>query len=299
MRFYFLSSVPCALKIGGVFYGTVNDFERFLDLSPKDNLFVEFLPVNAQPVRFFITEEIRFSPPENCEVYLLPNAVALYANHFAPLDTTLRPHVQKAFDDTLITVFSQGEVQVSLQSASGFFVRSLPPCFCDCSLSCHGDLFCLETENRLFALTKFGVPVLDEKVISYHFENDELVAVLPLLDSRNRRASVRYRLFETGVERTGFTLLFPDENGETFPDELLAYAFFESVLIGADYARFLGDSLQAKATSVKTFLGDFQAVFPAQNGNGCLLVYPKAERLYEVKPFSVETENGKIIDLKG
>ncbi|MBQ9729798.1 MAG: hypothetical protein IJV80_03200 [Clostridia bacterium] len=179
MRFYFLSSSPCALKLSGAYFGTVNDFERFIDLTPKDNIFAEFIPCGAQPVCFFINENIRFCPPENCEVYLLPNAVALYVKRFPPSDSVLRPHVQKTFDDTLITVFSQGEVQVSLQSALGFFVRSLPPCFANCELSFHGGLFFLETPNQLLALTKTGDLVLDEKVLEYSFQSDTLTAVLP------------------------------------------------------------------------------------------------------------------------
>jgi hypothetical protein len=60
MKIYFLASQPCALKIGGTFFGMVNDFERFAEFSLKDNLFVEFIPENALPICFFLNESIRF-----------------------------------------------------------------------------------------------------------------------------------------------------------------------------------------------------------------------------------------------
>ena len=64
MKIYFLSSRPCALMLGGVFFGMINRFERFAEIEPKDNVFAEFIPEGALPVGFFVTEKLRFSPPE-------------------------------------------------------------------------------------------------------------------------------------------------------------------------------------------------------------------------------------------
>ena len=68
MKIYFLSSRPCALMLGGVFFGMTDTFERFAEIEPKDNVFAEFIPEGALPVGFFITEKLRFSPPEQ-DVY--------------------------------------------------------------------------------------------------------------------------------------------------------------------------------------------------------------------------------------
>jgi hypothetical protein len=54
MKVYFLSSQPCILTLNGAYFGTTDTFERFLELSPKDNLFVEFTPENGLPIRFFL-----------------------------------------------------------------------------------------------------------------------------------------------------------------------------------------------------------------------------------------------------
>lgn len=299
MKFYFLSSRPCALKLGGVYFGVVNDFERFIDLSPKENVFVEFVPENAQPISFFITEQIRFTPPERCEVYLLPNAVAIYARDFYSTDPTLYPLLQKSFDNGLITVFFQGALQISLETERGFFVQPLPPSFQAVDISYHGGLYFIEGKNALLAFTPYGKEVLNEQVLTFSFEENTLNATLPLADSKKRYANCSWLLSEAGAERQQFTVVEKSNSDDLLPNGLLAYAFFESVLIGANYAAFLCDELQSRAAEVKEFLGSFREVLPTERDTACDLVYQKADRLFEVKRFEVEIKEGKIVDFKG
>ena len=138
MRIYFLSSRPCALKVGGVFFGAVDSFERFAEINLSDRLFIEFIPENALPVSFFLTENIRFEPPQRCEVYLLRNAIAIYARDFPPSDFTLRPITQIADENCLATVFCQGGVHLSIQTDKNFFTSPLPQVlFSDSWKLCH------------------------------------------------------------------------------------------------------------------------------------------------------------------
>ena len=81
--------------------------------------------------------------------------------------------------------------------------------------------------------------------------------------------------------------------------ELLAYAFFESVLLGADYAQFLADELLPKKEELVDFLGDFVSVAPTKDPFCCGLVRKKAERLFEVIYYTIERKNNKIIDIRG
>ena len=74
MKIYFLSSRPCALTLNDAYFGITDGFERFAEISLKDKLFVRFSPENAQPVSFFLTENIRFDPPTGCDIYLLKDA---------------------------------------------------------------------------------------------------------------------------------------------------------------------------------------------------------------------------------
>ena len=299
MKIYFLSSMPAALTVNGAYLGIVDGFERFAELALRDNLFIRFEPENALPIGFFLTEQIRFSPPENCEVYLLKDGIAIYARDFPPNDCTLKPITQKREGDCLATVFRQGEVQLALQTQHGAFTAPLPRSFADCELSFHEGLIFVHNENSLAIFTQNGDCVFLETIHSYRVEEQTLTAVLPLLDSLGRKAECTYTLSERGVERISFTLMQERSIHGNPREELLAYAFFESVLLGADYACFLHDELAEKAEEIKAFLGKFIAVTVTENPFVCGLVRPKAERLFEVAYYTVEISEGKITDIQG
>ena len=144
MKIYFLSSMPCALSINETFFGTTDDFERFAELALRDNLFIRFAPENALPITFFLTEQIRFSAPKGCEVYLLRDSIAIYARDFPPSDFTLRPVAQKRVDDCLVSVFRQGEVQLSVQNATNYYTAPLSPDFAECEMQMHENLIFLQ-----------------------------------------------------------------------------------------------------------------------------------------------------------
>ena len=303
MKIYFLSSRPCALTLNDAYFGITNDFERFADISLKDNLFVRFSPENASPVCFFLTENIRFTPPKGCDIYLLKDAIAIYAHGFHPLDCTLRAIAQTTDGDCTATVFEQGEIQLSLQSAKGFFVTALSSDFAQCELRFENGLLFVRAPDTLAVFTKTGEKLFLEKVLSYELDNGVFKAVLPLSDSLGRIAECSYALENNACTRTAFILKQSRaRDGSTdetaIYHDLLAYAFFETVLLGGDYTEMLAPCLQDKANELRSFLGKFTAVTVTDNPCVCGLVRPKAERLFEVVYFTVETENGKIIDIK-
>jgi hypothetical protein len=302
MRIYFLSSKPCALKIGGVFFGAVDDFERFADVTLSDNLFIEFIPENGLPLAFFLTETIRLQPPQGCEVYLLRDSIALYARDFPPADFTLRPIAQKRFDDILVSVYQQGGLQLTMQTANDFFTTTLPPSFSVCTLSSHAGLFFIEGENCLSLYTRAGKCVFMEEIEGFSVTENELNATLPLSDALGRVADCAWLLDENGCYRTRFSLRQARaHDGETdeekIADELLAYAFFESVLLGIDCADFLSDDLRIKAKDIVGFLGAFKGVAITRDPFTCGLIREKAPRLFELAYFTATVENGKITDI--
>lgn len=304
MKIYFLSSVPCALLLNGAYFGLTDRFERFAEVHLADNILAEFLPENAQPIRFFITENLIASPPKGCEVYLLQDSVAIFARDFPPVNDTLRVIAQERFEKSLVTVFSQGGVQVSIETEEGFFISYLPPSFSVCEILFQEELFFLQGQNCLAIYTQKGERVFLEEVASFEVENGELKAILPLSDSLGRSANCVFALSKAGCVRKSCTLTqartregAADE--EQILRELLPYAFFESLLIGADCTPFLSDELAPRADDLRGFLGDFRGVAPTDDPLVCRLIYEKAERLFEVKEFKVSLEKDKITDISG
>ena len=304
MKIYFLSSMPCELTLNGVFFGITDNFERFAEINLSDRVFAKFTPEGKLPIGFFITEELLSAPPLGCEVYIIKEGVAVFARDFPPADFTLRPIAQERFGSCLVSVFQQGNVQLSLETEHGFFVSHLPPSFSVCTLSMHADLCFIEGQNFLAIYTKRGKCVFLEQILDFEVHKNELNATMPLSDALNRVAKCRYLLEENGCERTAFSIHQAraqdgDFSLEKIQNELLPFAFFESVLIGANYAEFLCDSLKEKADGIRAFLGDFVAVTLTKEPHTCGLVRHKAERLFEVAYFTVETNDGKITDITG
>lgn len=296
MKIYFLSSQPCALSINDCYFGITDAFERFAHLSLKEKTCVRFQPENAQSICFFLTEDIRFSPPQGCDVYLLRDGIAIYAYDFAPNDYTLRPITQLREGKTLATLFMQGRVHLSIENENGFFTSTLPPSFATATLTLRGDFLFVETPSQLAVYTKTGECVLLEDILSVTIAEDTLTLRLPLSDRFSRTATCRYRMQENAFKRISFQI----EQPATAPKEdLLAYAFFESIRIGGDYTQLLCESLREKADQIVAFLGDFCDVVITDDVRVCGLVRKKQPHLFEVDYFHVEIEEGKITDVKG
>ncbi len=297
MKIYFLSSRPCALTINGVFYGVTDNFERSAELTLSDRLYIQFSPEGAQPIGFFTSESLSQIAPDGCDVYLLKDGLAIYAHDFPPSDFTLRPIAQKRQGDTLVTVFHQGKTQLCVNTPENTFNAYIPPTFEKCSIDFYEDWIILSGES-LGVFTKECKPILVEKILSFSLEENTLRAALPLSDRLGRIADCAWTLSNGECKLTEFTLRqSPQEN--KVPPDLLAYAFFESILLKADYSAFLSDELQAESEQIVAFLGDFTAVTLTKNEKECGLIRNKGERIYEVAYFSVEIQDGKITDVRG
>ncbi len=294
MKIYFLSCQPAELTLNNVFFGIADTFERFAEVELSDKLFARFTPQNALPVGVFLDEGLFTSPPPFCETYILKDGIALYIKRFPPLDHTLVPIAQARKDDVLVTVFRQGDVHISIQTRESFFVSTLPPSFSVCALSFHGKLCFVKGEDQLAVFNEEGKRVLLERVLEFSVTDNTLNATLPLSDSLQRVADCKYELHENGVTQTQFTLR---ESQGRSPDELLAYAFFESILLGIDHTRFLCEELQPQANSIVEFLGPFEGVTLTDAPYTCGLIKRKTDNVFELFYATVRVNLGKITDV--
>ena len=295
MKIYFLSSRPCALSVGGAYFGITDRFERFASVCLSDNLLITFTPENALPLSFFLTENVRFKAPAGVEVYLFKDAIALYARDFPPCDFTLQPIAQERKNDLLVSVFKQGNLQVSFQSNDGFFVQPLRGDFEKCEISFHEQLIFLHAKNTLAVFTPTGNQLFQETVESFTVENNELCAKIPI----NQTAYIQgtWQLSDTACTKKSLSLI--GQTTTNTKDALLPYAFFESVRIGANIDAMLSDELLPEKEKILSFLGDFVSVSPTTDENTCALLRQKGERLFEASYFTAEVEHGKIKDIVG
>lgn len=296
MRIYFLSSQPAALYVGGAYFGQTHDFERYAEISLQDGLPVRFEAEGMHPVTFFLDERLPLQPPTGVSVYRLQNGLAVYCDGFLSTDDTLRVVAQARKGDTLATVCRQGGVFLGIDSPQGFFSATLPPSFAVCELFFVGNLVGVKTAEDVAIFSTNAERLLLERYVSIEETESEFRLTIPLSDRYGRQADCRYEIGENYLRRMSYQLRQTETADK---DGLIAYAFFESVRIGADFSTFLCEDLQKNAPSVRDFLGDFLHVLPTENPKQCLLVYQKAERLFDVRPFTVEVEGDTIIDVTG
>ena len=272
-----------------------------MEISPKDKIFAQFIPEGKLPIGFFITEELRFSAPTGCEVYLLRDGVAVVARDFVTPDLSMRLITQKRENDLLVSVFVHGSLQVSLESSDGFFTATLPHSFERCELFFQDEFALLKSPTALAVFHRSGKQVLSENILSYTLDGNVLTAILPLFDHLQSTAECSWILEQGECKRISFTIR-REQNGkpiDVLQAELLPYAFLESVLIGANFEEMLCDDLLPKKDKIRDFLGEFTAVTLTENPNVCGLVRQKGERLFEVDYFTIEQKDGKITDVRG
>ena len=296
MRVYFLSSMPAALYVGGAYFGQVSDFERFAEISLQDHLPVRLDAAGMLPMHFFLHEQIPLSPPDGIDVYRFDGGIALYAHGYTHADSTLSVIAQEKRENVLATVCKQGGIFLCINTPEGFVNAPLPPSFWACELFFIGEHILIKNPTQVCVFHKNGRLLLQENYLRVEWTDSELQLILPLSDQYKRTAECTYSIFGDRVERTAYRL----KQDDSIPtDGLLAYAFFESVRIGADFTQFLCKELQEHPENITDFLGNFLSVLPTANPTVCLLVYKKAERLFDVRKFSVVFDDGKITDING
>lgn len=299
MKVYFLSAQTCALTVNGAYFGITDSFEKFATVSLKDKLCVCFTPQNALPLCFFLTEDILFTPPDGCDVYLCGDAIAIYAHTFPARDNRLKIITQNTCENLVVTVFQQGEVQATFQMVDNVMIAYLPPSFTTCNVTFWGDFCLLQSPKRLHIYTKQGECVFQERASSFRIDNDILHVTLPVSDALGFVAETQWQAQENTLARVQYTLkqIRPAALQGDMKTAMLAYAFFESVRIGADLLPMLSEEMQAEQDSLRNYLGDFLSVVLTDKTDVCGLVYQKAERLYQVRYFQITITNEKITDV--
>lgn len=301
MRVYFLSYLPAALKLNGLYIGTVDGFERHIELDLADKVLAELLPANdLQPVNFFLDENFFKSPPPFADVYLLDGDALIYIREYGAKDVKLSVIYQTKFYGNLITVFSQGGVYLSCEGVE-YSLSPLPLSFSNLhaeeKVLAGRNVLAVYGGNRLLIISDSGKKVFLNSAESAEFGN-VLTVIAPFETCACSKAECTFT-----YDGESMTLISSRTIETCQPDKsVLHFAFFESVLTRGDFTKYLSDGLKPRAANLKSYLGNFVSVtvppekFYIVRGNipAAGLVYPRSENLYEVKYFAVDIVDGKI-----
>lgn len=304
MRVYFLSYKPAILKLNGLYVGSIDLFERHIELDIKDSVHAEIVPgENLQPVNFFINEKLLFSPPDFMDVYLMDGEALIFIREFGNKNIKLSVILQQRFYGNLITVFSQGGVYLSIEGKD-YSLIPLPSKFCTASAEekyiAGLPVLAISSGSALLIISADGKRIFMNDVERAKFADRlEVVTAFETCTAAKAEAEYSYDGEKLTLEKSRTVETRPPEKN------ILHFAFFESVLTCGDFAQYLDNELKDKANVLKEYLGEFVSVsvptekFYAEHGNirGAGLIYPKAANLFEVKYFAVDLEGDKISNI--
>ena len=289
MRILFLAERKCILTLGGMTLGIVDGFERSAELDPEDGVLCTLAPLGGYlPVSFCIDEDFLLSPPPGFALYHLSGreTAALYASGFCRADQSLKVLRQERVNGARLTLFRQGKLFLDISEAGGTHLVSLPDELEGCSFLAQDDGFLLAGETGFALLTRQGETVVltDGRVLE---TGGVLRAEVPFRDSRGHTALCEWK------EGTLASCKLRAARGPA--PATFALALFESVLLGLDASPFLSPGLDADALA--EYLGGFRSVVLTEEEDRVGLVYARRERVFDVRYFTVETEDGRVCNI--
>lgn len=301
MTVYFLSRVKAALKLNGCFAGFIDLLERRAEIDTEIDTIAEIIPSdNSQPLNFMLNQDFFARPPKCAEVYLTGGDAVIYIKHFPPKDGALKVIWQTRFANNLVTLYSQGGIQLCCEGQS-FELYDLDPSFAESEfreeLIDGKPILIIFAKGCIAAISEAGKLALNSPAESFSC-GDMLEVIVKYPTCACIKAVCRF-----AYDGQLFTLADSRAEESRPPEgDILHFAFFESVLTRADYTKYLSRELKAKAELLPSFLGDFTAVtlplakFYAEHGNinAAGLVYPKDKNLFDIKYFAVDFRDGLI-----
>lgn len=315
MIYYFLSNVPAAVKIGGIFKGLAFTEPLKLDLS-FPSPFIEICPEQSgygAPLGFIASQNFMTDPPERVTVTDLKGGYAICFD-FTRTEKVFKSVAVYRTPLVIVNVFSQSGYFISVETQADFFTEELP-------LTTEGAEFYVSRDKTTLVV---GLTGEKKAVVAYDItgkvkktfceEVSEFTLGEETLTSLNYDDVAKHSVF-TGYAPAQGTLsvinkeVKQDENFS--PSKLIAkalpYAFLEEFLVGGDFKEYLAGGVYDNANKLKPYLGDFIGVLPPprfitnarpENENIAGLLYKKTERAYFAEYFCFTVRGGKILNLK-
>jgi|GEM_PF-1926993 hypothetical protein len=310
-----MSAKSAALKLNGIFLGFIGNFEKFTDLSPADRIFAEILPESGDfyPLSCVLDENFFKAPPDFCDVYVFEGGAIVQVTAFPARARELKVLRQERMDDALLTLYSEGDLKLSVERQNKFALTVLPREFEDCELSSQklgGEVFfCASApadgETELIVFSGTPEKTFVSRVLEYSF-TDCLKTKIAYHDPAGHVAETEWA-FSNGafvMRRYSVTAQKTFDLAETNP-ALVPLLFFNEVLVRGDPSQYLGDALKPRAAELADYLGAFAGVsappelfdlqHPGKNAAG--LVYPRSANLFEVRFFEVQMQGGLISNI--
>lgn len=306
MYYYFCSEYLSAIKLNGIYYGTLTDAIKSLRIDDCYPL-IEVCPLVAgeNTVNFILDQSFLSCPVKNVSVtdlkggYLIKFIKNNLCGEFKIIS-------QNKFNDCAVTVFNENGVKISVETNDDFFADNFNRSVTDAKIS----RFTINQTNFIAVLL-----IGEQNVLSVYSISGKIQKVmLKVVDDFTADNSLKTTESFNDVAKHTVTTEWGYENGnlmvkdvkfitkdgfspQTLNENIVPYAFAESFLLNAEWKEYLCGSVLENCAKLKGFLGEFIGVLPPptfRNYKEVGLLYKLKENLYEVKYFTFTLDGNKI-----
>lgn len=304
MTVYFISNFPATLQLNGIYLGMIDKFERRIDVDLSEGVMAQIIPdKNAEQLNFFINDNFLSCPPPCVDTYVSKNEAILYFKYFENKRATFDVIAQTKYCDFTVTVFNQNRTYAALDGQT-YHLISLPDGFVFKEFETHeisgSNLLFIKGLGILCVISPLGDMIFCEEVNDFSC-GITLKTVKKFATCRQIEITKEYSFDGESLNIVNKTV---KENAPLMP-HTIPFAFFESVLHGGDFSKYLCEEMKAKANVLPKYLGNFVDVcvptekFYMQHDNESAvgLIYKKKPNLYDLKYFAVTTKADKITNV--
>lgn len=301
MRVYFISEKPAALKLDGQYAGTIDLFERYVEIDGARGAMCEIVPHdNFQSLNFYLDENFFYAPHSFADVFTACGEKYIHIDGYDEKGG-LSICAQGYACGTLVTIFRLGGIYAACEDGESN-ICPLNDKYCRPEIKeaeCGGmKLVAVEGKKRL-ALFNGSKLVFEGPADSYRCGyNLEITANIKSCAAITTEKSYTFdgEKFVLNGQRT-YERRTPGRGAEHI-------AFFESVLYGGDSAAYLSDELKDRASALKEYLGEFEAVIPPSSAaekmygaRSAGLLRKVNGRLFRADYFITEMQDGLITNI--
>lgn len=312
MYYYFSSDFGIALKINGIYYGTVFKTVKELRIDGDFIPLVEILPLkqNCPSVCFLLDENFINSPPDTVSVtdlkggYLIKFNPAFNSGEFNVIS-------QQKYPDALITVFNENGLKISIETHNDFYAETINFLFDDANIqkiSILGQEFItilLNGNSNLLLVFQYKnsiKKIFCRQIENFSVQDNFLCTEEQFLDIAKHHVKSFWE-FKDGNFRQNNVEVSANENfnREVLPPKLLPYAFLEEFSVKGDFLPYLCENMQKNADKLQGYLGNFIGVMPPpkfRKVDEVGLIYNLSKNRYKAEYFEFELIDGKITNIK-
>ena len=302
MYFYFTSPKDCALKLNGIYLGVITNNIKHVNII-SDNSLVEFIPLNSNSLGFSFTINSEFlsSPPSQIFVTDMKGGYLIVYNPL-PCGLPFKVIDQKKFDDSVVTIFTDGTQKISIETGSDFFTENINFEFDSVEVKRYSETLFVGFyggQSQVFAYRLFPKIMPIEKLSCTEFSlSDQITITCEYADIAKHKVTFNYSVQGNELKVINKNITFGQNfSVNNLPTKIIPYAFLEELLVGGDINCYLASSILPNADKLRGFFGNFIGVCPPPffvSPEQIGLIYKKNSNEYYVEYCSFEL-NGRLI----